>query len=312
MLKEKDFLNNNENIPISDEAIDSFLYELDEYDRQHHPGTAMGSMLAGLFMSQMEDGEESLEKLQEKVENNLTVHDLVDRHADNLSKVGLRLESPNKEGDFDKKETYVQGEMLINIYDKNKLISFLKNIDQKPSESQKKLLAVTARKLKQQFEYEYNLENAEDERLLNLLSGMGEIIEQYKRLGLQDVVTELLDYKEQLGSGFLREYVVAKKAGLFKPLGEGFNYSTFHKDSRPDMYEGSYWGKFFDAIEEIKKNKDANPLYVKAIEYAQKSLDYAEKDLGSLENYPEGYKGGLRTSMEKVRARLHALPKEIK
>ncbi|MDQ5901341.1 MAG: hypothetical protein QG580_56 [Patescibacteria group bacterium] len=261
------------------EDIDSFIEDIERYDREHSSSRKMGGFLAAMIMSSMED-KEGIENIKKDIENSITIDDLIKRNINTLQKIGLDLESPNKEGDIDMNEQYVTGEVMIHLLDRDSYIDYLKSLEPgKISPSQEKLLEMITNKISSQIDREYNLEDSKgDERLLEIFSGLREIVSEYERLGLSKNVYIFKEYLEYLNSGYLKEYILVKKSGVFEEVGSGFNLSTFQIDSSPEMYK-KYWKfRFFNILDRVKQNPEAKDLVEKMIEYAKKSIEFAEKD----------------------------------
>lgn len=308
-----------ENLEKFDEqALDALLNDIDKYDADHNIGTGLGQGLAGMLMQgivtedDIEMGTVSQE-LQKKIEQNLTIQDLEKRHHSILRQLGLSLESPNEKGDFDKNETYAIGSIKINLEDSRKYISFLKSLDkEKITDTQKKLLKITAKKLIHQIENEYNLEKTDD-RLLELFLGMREIVSEYERLEMSEKVIDLRNYIDYVNSGYLKEYIFAKKNGIFSPIGEGFTFSTFQNDATYSYYI-EYWNRrFFSTLDFIKQNPEAKEFYNKVLKYGLDCINFAEKDLESKiqqkNNEPNKNDEGLQRAINEVKERLLQIPK---
>ncbi len=301
---------------FEENALDAFLTDLNQYDKEHNVGTWMGRGLAGMHMQGMREEtagtedemkmNESLEKLQKKIQENLTIDDLENRHNPTLNKLGLNLESPNKQGNIDENETYAIGSIKINLEDKRKFLSYLKTLDkEKISETQKKILEMTVEKLIDQVQNEYKLEEA-DERLLELFSGMREIVSEYERLGLGEKVTDFKDYLEHANSGYLREYIFAINNGMFRPIGEGFALSTYQRDATYDYYL-KYWNRFFETLDEVKKNPNAKDFYNQVLKYGQDCIAFADNDpkFRELEiNKPDEHTIGLRKAINEIKEKV--------
>ena len=86
---------------FDEKALNAFLNDLNQYDKDHNVGTWMGRGLAGMFMQGMSEEtagtedemkmDEGLEKLQKKIQENLTIDDLENRHNPTLNKLLLNL-----------------------------------------------------------------------------------------------------------------------------------------------------------------------------------------------------------------------------
>lgn len=270
-------INKKEIVNIKD--IDSFIEDIERYDREHSSSRKMGGFLAAMIMSSMKN-EEGVKNIKKDIENSITVDKLIERNINTLQKIGLDLESPNKNGNIDMNEQFVTGEVMIHLLDKESYIDYLKSLEpDKISPSQEKLLEMITNKISSQIDREYNLEDSNgDERLLEIFSGLREIVSEYERLGLSKNVSIFKEYLEYLNSGYLKEYILVKKSGIFQEVGEGFNLSTFQIDSSPEMYK-KYWKfRFFNILDKVKQNPEAKDLVEKMIEHAKKSIDFAEKD----------------------------------
>ena len=267
----------------SNAELGSFLSDLSKYDQQHSQGAWLGTGMAAEFMSAPnEQGEpfdrEGLEKLHTKISNYLTISDLESRHASMLGSIGLSLESPNKEGNIDENETYISGDMKVNLADRNLYLSFLKQArPEEVSIATKKLFGIVAQKLSEQVQEWYDLKSPDD-NLLELFSGMRNIISEYERIGIGENVKDMKEYLHYSKEGCLREYILARKHKLFDPIGSGFNLSRYQIDSTPEGYL-EYWQKnFFDVMDAIKKNKNADSLHNDLLRYAKDCIVYAESD----------------------------------
>ncbi|MBP9763593.1 MAG: hypothetical protein KBD10_02520 [Candidatus Pacebacteria bacterium] len=306
---------------FDEKALDAFITDMNQYDKDHNAGTWLGRGMAGIFMKEMDEetkGTEDetkmdpgLEKLQKKIQENLTIDDLENRHNPTLNKLGLNLESPNKEGNIDENETYAIGSIKMNLEDKTKYLLFLKSLDkEKITETQKKILEMTVQKLIDQVQNEYKLEEA-DERLLELFSGMRAIVSEYERLGMGEKVNDFKDYLEHANSGYLREYILAKNKGMFRPVGDGFALSTYQRDASYDRYLGYWDEKLFETLNEVKKNENAKEFYNSILKYAKDCIAFAENDPKLAEYEAKDHKeyvDGVRKAISEVKEKLSKIP----
>lgn len=278
----------NKKEQFDEKALEDFINDLNQYDKDHSQGAWLGRSLFGMVMQGIKEETEgtkdekkiddSLENLQKKIQENLTIDDLESRHNPTLHKLGLNLESPNKEGNIDENETYAVGSIKINLEDKTKYLSFLKSLDkEKITDTQKRILKMTVEKISDQVKNEYRLEEG-DERLLELFSGMREIISEYERLGMDEEIGQFKDYIEYANSGYFREYILARNRQIFEPIGDGFNLSTYQRDATHDYYVSRWGHEVFETLNEIKKNPNAKELYNKVLHYAKDCIAFAEND----------------------------------
>ncbi len=308
----KKVLQNNEK--FDEKALEDFVNDLEQYDKDHGQAAWLGRGMAAMMLGGVEieeDGEEvkgdqkGLENIRKDIEANLKIQDIIARHSKTLHTMGLELSSPNKEGDIDEAETYAIGEIEVDLFDKDRYILFLESIKEGfVAPVQKKILEIVGQKLAYQFRTKYDLGEPGDQ-LLELLSGLRNIITEYKRLGIDSGVSDLNDYLENVSSGFLREYVLAKKRHLFEPIGEGFNLSTYQRDASYETYIKNWDYNVFDTLKEVEKNPDAQELRSKILNYAKECIDYAEKDISSLPStYPDQYMIGIRKAVAEVKEKL--------
>jgi len=305
---------------FDNKALDAFVNDLEQYDKEHSEGTWFGRSMGTALLEGMsdktinEEGEikmdEGLEKLQKEIQKNLTIDDLENRYNPTLNKLGLNLESPNKLGNFDENEIYALGSIKINIENKEKYLSFLKSLEQeKLSGTQKKILKMTVEKISDQIQNEYNLEEA-DERLLELFSGVREIVAEYERLGMSKEVAQFKDYIEYANSGYFREYILAKNRGIFKPVGEGWSLSTYQEDSSYDNYVSRWEREVFDTLDKVRKNPNAKEFYNKILQYAKECIAFSEND-PKLEKYEKRGTSGDVKYVTSVRKGIAEVKKKL-
>lgn len=301
---------------FNEQELEAFVNDLNQYDAEHNKGAWMGKGLAAFMMQHMEEENEEgetnkrdkgLDNLRKKIENNLTLDELEQRHNPTLAKLGLSLESPNKEGDIDENEIYAIGAIQINLENKEEYLKFLRSIEaDQLSETQKKILEMTVDKIVYQVQNEYNLENGDD-RLLELFSGMREIVNEYERLGFGEKVKDFKDYLEHSSGGYLKEYILAKNKKLFEPIGEGFNFSTFQIDASYDYYIGRWENDFFLTLKQIAKNPDAKELYNTTLRYGKDCIAFAEKD-SRIDTYNEEYVKSIRKAITEIKDKIYTMP----
>lgn len=303
--------NNSER--ASREEAESLLFDLEQYDSDHSQGTWLGRGMAGLFMGLIEksgDGDEKdeewgekepsgLEHLQEEISKNLKLQDVLSKHQSTLEKLGIDLESPNPNGDYDENETYAIGDMKIDFTNQEKFVDYLKSLDEKSlSANELKLVKMVLDKVLNRVRQEYNFESADD-RLLELFSGIKDMVIEAKRLGLEEEANELercIHYNKQKS---LPEYIHARNRKFVEPIGEGFNWSTWQRDSSPEKYV-ERWEEVFDALDNAKVGKKSAQLYNDILAYAIASIEFAEND-------PKEYvkkNEGLRTAIGRVKKKL--------
>ncbi len=272
------------------EEVEALLADLESYDEQHSHGAWLGRGLAGLMMGLFEKQEDEeheeeesekspsgLEHLHEEIQKNLKLQDLLSRHQKTLEKLGIDLESPNPQGDYDEHETYAVGDMKIDFTNQENFVNYLKSLDEKSlSKGELKLVKMVFQKVLNRVKQEYSFESADD-RLLELFSGIKDMVAEARRLGLEEQANELdrcIHYNKQKS---LPEYIHARNRGFAEPIGEGFNWSTWQRDSSPERYI-ERWEGVFDALDNAKVGKKSAQLYNDILTYATASVEFAEND----------------------------------
>lgn len=279
--------------------------DIDRYDTEHGNLAWFGHWLVGDLM---EDPETEAKKIEAKI----TVNDLLERHGKLLQRLGLGLDSPNREEGTVENEKFAAGSMGIDLADKDRYLTFLRTVrSDDMTNAERELLSMVLNKVLRQLKNEYDLENG-DERALELFSGMGGIIAEYERIGTaQEYVEELKRYKEFLGTGYLREYMLADAHGLLAKYGESRALVPDHRDiSRETLHK--IWNRnFFVVMEEVKKNPNAKDFYNGLLRDAVSCLDAAESDY--LQN-PSPYEGGdvfdadILKGIRELRERVSSMP----
>ena len=167
-----------------------------------------------------------------------------------------------------------------------------------------KLVKMVFQKVLNRVRQEYSFESADD-RLLELFSGIKDMVIEAKRLGLKEEANELeqcIHYNKQKS---LPEYIHARNRGFLEPIGEGFNWSTYQRDAGLESYP-EYWEKAFDALDNAKVGKNSSQLYNDILAYANTCIHFAESD-SRLDDYekshPEHTKN-LRSAIEKIKKKL--------
>lgn len=302
---------NPERMILDPNELSALLADLSRYDDEHSLGTWMGRSLAGVIMNAPDEkgeplSEEGARELQERIQTNLTLEDLASQHEPLLSSVGLGLESPNQEGNIDENEIYALGDIKIHLVDRDKYSSFLKTLSVEDiTEDERKLLSMVVEKLRKQVMDWYDL-NSPDDDLLELFSGMRNLIAEYERLDMGEDVVEMKRYLHYAGEGCLREYILARKHKLLGPIGKGFTLSTFHRDSSSERYLQRWEVNYFTVLETVGKNEQAAGFYNELLDYGKECIEYAEQEL---KNKERSYVPNIQVSIEEVKRRLDVLPR---
>lgn len=305
--------NNNE--IIKPEVLSGLVGEVQKYNSEHGKGTWMGKGLAALFM-----GKEGVNDLQKNIDQQKRAPEIIERHAESLKALGLSMESPNKEGDFDDNEKYAVGDLEFYLENNELYQKFLSSINEKEIKGyENELLLLVIEKFDKQISEMYQSESF-DERLLEIFGNLDDILKQYERLGLDgQSVQRLAEYKAVLPTGYLKEYVMAKDNRFFEEIGTGFNLSTFQQDSSPEMYQ-QYWDKYaFLTLDAIKDKENAEELYKKMLDYLDEALNFsmesiknsqeAASEKSPSEAWEYNYWKGLYPAAEAVKQKLEEYKK---
>src|SRR3989338_1360362 len=155
-----------------------------------------------------------------------------------LSKTGLSLESVQAAGVVMSEEgTEYPSELRINLSDGRQFVKYLESLKGGIlSPSQKTGLERVVLSLVSQLRGQYDLDNAEDERLLELFGNASKIISEYERLdaegvrGLHTSISELQELVAVSKKGYLREYLLAEENQFLIDIGEHkFGPSEWHR-----------------------------------------------------------------------------------
>ncbi|OGC82563.1 MAG: hypothetical protein A2788_01180 [Candidatus Abawacabacteria bacterium RIFCSPHIGHO2_01_FULL_46_8] len=284
------------------EDVESLLSDLEQYDRDHSLGVWLGRGMAGSVMMglfEKSEDEEERDELQEEISKNLKLQDVLNKHQNTLEKLGIDLESPNPHGDYDEHETYAVGDMKIDFTNQENFVDYLKSLDEKSlSAGEMRLVKMVLNKVLNRVRQEYSFESA-DERLLELFSGIKNMVMEAKRLGLEKEANELercIHYNNQKS---LPAYIHARNRGFVEPIGEGYNWSTWQRDCSPERYI-ELWEDVFDVLANAKVSKKSAQLYNDILAYATASIEFAEND-------PTEYvvkNKGLHAAIEKTKKKL--------
>ena len=261
------------------ELVDS----LDEYNKQFNWGT-----MATREMIFDEENEGGLAKEDVDAEKTNSLAELEQKHREELEKTGLSLE-PVKgiatiftpEGD-----DIETSEMRINLVDGKRFVDYISVLDEDSlTEQQIRGLITVADSLTKQLVYQYNLTDPNDERVTELFGSLSQIIDEYHRLdkrsksGLLASVEQLEKYLEVARKKYLKEYLLAEKAGFLEGAeGKYFGPSNWHTDSNPESYR-RYWDEAIKKVIEIGKNKNARNFQNEVIGNLKRTLVRVKKDL---------------------------------
>ena len=196
-------------------SVNSFFSDLNGYDRMF----SAPSIAARLFISPSKSGDFAIE---EKVYQDMQASVILYMHEPTLNSVGLSIEPVTVTGMI----VMVQGEevagteLRINMKDHKRFIPFLRSLEpeQIVETGLKPNLENLSRILAEQILTHYDLSDPPNEEL-ELFAGLGKIVKEYDRLGMELAVRELKICLIHLNDKNLATYVNFKRKqqlGLFK------------------------------------------------------------------------------------------------
>ncbi len=248
------------------------LEELHEYDDYYNVGSIMGRIIKKSIPGRLNESDEN--KGEE-----LSVENLRRRNIKILDDAGLELQpvatgvltTADQEGVPENKRGST---MRLNLQDGKKFVSYLGRLNpDMMNDNDRESLEEMTNILTVQLKGQYDLESADD-RLLELMGSLDEIIQEYKRLGVGDCMVDLEKILEKAREGTLREYMMAEKLNLHKPFTkEGF-VLNWHQDITPGGLEEK-WNDVLDTLHRINQNPKAKNVYAQAVSTAKEAVSNA-------------------------------------
>lgn len=278
-----EFPQNKDNLDLSKVDTHVITEKIDKYNEQF----GMGKSMARVFMAAMEDEEGGGNAMNEQAaEEAITFEDLKGEIGDFLDNTGLELEPVKAGWIMASSEGSQSGtEMKLNLKDGKKFVAYLESLDKESiTESQTTGLKDVAKILTEQFSERYQIDNVEDDRLMELMGNLSNIIDQYKRLekdgskDLHDSISTLEKYFSFARQGCLKEFMAAEKLCLDKPFDNKKFTLQWHKDANAE-YLREKWDLVLSTLHSISQNKSAESIYVQAIETAREAIESALKDM---------------------------------
>ncbi len=277
-------MNEQENEPLKKENLRNIDINvvsklIEKYNRQFNIGT----LAAEMMIKRMEDEMGN----QSSHEGKISLEEIQEQTKEILENTGISLEPIKGPGYMTTESggTY-SSEMRINLGDGKKFIEYINALDVEIlTISQIEGLKAVAESLEKQLVGEYELDNPDDERNIELFGNLSNIIEVYKRIdpegnkGLTLSIKNLEQYLEIARKGYLKEYLISKKERLLDEVGgQNFGPSKWHTDSNEESYR-HFWEGAMVSLEKIHSNPKASDLYKKIVENLKQSLIYAKADL---------------------------------
>lgn len=275
------------------------VFLLKKYNEQFGMGATVGRMFNSLL--ETEDEERQFEEREttsledQKVEELMSFEEMNAKAQGILTRTGLEFQ-PVKASWFvtGSEGTHLGQEMRLDLKNGKQFVSYLETLNPDTiTESQSGGLKEIASVLTKQLTESYDLTDAEDERLLELLGNLSKIVDEYKRLDkgqeLTKSVSPLGEYLVLARKGTLREYREAEKLHLNKPfINEGF-ILRWQTDASPKFLQ-EHWDEVLKALQAISQNSKAGEIYNQAKSTAMAALEAALTDVSSWSNAKEGYR----------------------
>lgn len=208
----------------------------------------------------------------------------MEEYKSDLARTGLGLE-PIKSGVvfFGGTGGLRELKVRVNLSDGKRFLDYLSSLDKDNLTSgQTKGLEAVAESLTKQLVGQYNLGNPDDERMIELMGNLSEVIKKYggfENKKLSQAVKELTECLEISKKKYLKEYLLAKKEKLLSEVGSNeFGPSDWHGDSSLESYE-RMWTNAMEKLVEIGRNKNARKLYERIIFNLKQCLEHAKKSI---------------------------------
>ncbi len=289
-------------------SVNHLFADISRYNDQFSLGSMMARQIFSLSGIEGEEPKTSKGLRNEEEYQQMTASALGVIHKGTLATLGLSLEpvSGKKATMFSLGEKAGEGEMRINVSNRNRFNSFLGVLTPELVEETglKPSLESLSGVLAQQIFDHYNLRNPGDE-MLELFGGLGNIVDQYKRLGMSDAVESLGAYLVHARQGDLREFVSIERNGLLSEPGKYFGPADWQKDSSPEGLEDS-WNNALAILEAVKSNPKARELYEKLRGHLSECIKIARTDMESLEYYSPEAKEKLKNILGSSQVLLSA------
>lgn len=272
--------------------------------------------MAGLaFLKGLPDESAGMDLDEQKADSLLTLEELKEEAKPILEATGLALASADTNmmiGD-DSGDLRVE-ELRVDIADGSKFVAYLQALEpQTLTKSQATGLEKIMASVTEQFQKEYDLDSAQDDRILELMGSLSTIVDEYKHLGSQSYmslsqsVSKLERYLSVARAGYLREYREAEELKLTEPFDRNGFILRWHIDATPAFLE-ERWNEVIETLQKISQNKKAEELYEGAAKIAKEALEAALSEVTERSKSAKGddaaYYSGFLGVLNKVRTRL--------
>lgn len=255
--------------PLNSLDVSNLIAQIDEYEQKY------GLLSSTLNAYEISEENDFIKGMTEKSKNLLDVT--------GLGFVSVETQWMKKTLDGHRSSI----EMRLEIKEGRKFLEYLKALDPDSiTEEQRQGLVKLDELLSHQLGYVYDVINSENDEMLELLINARAIVEEYKRLS---VPVKLEEYSPYIEKRCLREYLLAKRFDIAKPMLEGGGYDLLWyrglsiSNVTPEIL-GEKWNEIIKAIKLIKKNDDARKIYEQALDTAK---DAAALSLEEISEMPD-------------------------
>ncbi|MEK7616549.1 MAG: hypothetical protein AAB414_00650 [Patescibacteria group bacterium] len=261
-------------------AVSHLFSDIDRYNQQFSMGAMMARSLFSVVRFEDDDEPRAPDSLgREEDHQKMTASALAVIHKDTLDKIGLSLEPVSGKGAtlMVLGQQAGEGQMRINVSNRNRFVSFLGALEPELVEQTglKQNLEGLSAVLVQQVLDNYDLQEPTDEAL-QLLGGLGNIVDQYNRLGMERAVNRLETYLQHARQGDLREYVAIERRALLSEPGQNFGPADWPIDTTPEGLEGR-WNEALAILRAAKENPKAHELYQQLADHLTKCIKIARE-----------------------------------
>lgn len=294
-------------------GVNHLFVDISRYNDQFSLGSMMARQIFSIFPTEGDEPRMPKGPGGEEEHQQMTASALTIIHQNTLEQMGLSLEpvSGKKATLIGLGEKAGEGEMRINVTNSNRFTSFLGALTPELIETTglKPNLESLSGVLAQQVFDHYNLQKPNDE-MLELFGGLGNIVNQYKRLGMDKAIQGLDTYLQHARQGGLREFVVVEKNGLFSEPGKFFGPADWQKDSTVKGLQ-ERWNQALAILQMTKNNPKAQELYKKLSNHLLDCIKIARADTESLDYFSSETREGLSQVLEESYMQLDEAVKAV-
>ncbi len=272
--------------------INGLISSIENYDEESYERAIKRDLIERKELDAQIDEQWRQKRLQE----------LQAQYGNVLTETGLDMESvfPPR-GFINNKDDMGQiqsSEIGLNISDSKRFLSYLNLLSgQELSTEEKKSLDTIIRKFEQQLIDQYDVSDTTDDgRFFNLIANMKEIIDAYRRLGLEDSIHNFARLHEVYRLGYLRQYLIIERMEYFAPDDNAASPAHWHNEMGIELYNQA-WTDVVEIFHELmaNPNPEAIALAGQLKERLFEAIDVAKRNMiGEQTKYHKEYKKDYR------------------